>query len=83
VIAALVGALLSAGSVWVAWGRDVVPRHELELRLQPYERSLDELKAQIQALTQELQRQRDVLTRIEALMDRVGRRLDGTTSSPR
>jgi hypothetical protein len=77
VIAALVGALLSAGSVWVAWGRDVVPRHELEIRLQPYQQTMEELKAQIQALAQELQRQRDVLTRIETLVDRVGRRLDG------
>jgi hypothetical protein len=38
---------------------------------------MEELKAQIQALAQELQRQRDVLTRIETLVDRVGRRLDG------
>jgi hypothetical protein len=83
VIAALVGALLSAAGVWVAWGREVASRQEVELRLAPYREAVTELKGQLNAVAQELQRQRDVLTRLETLMERVGRRLDGQPPSPR
>lgn len=73
VIAVLAGALLSAGGIWAAWGRDVVSRSELDARLAPQHEVIAELKEQVHELSVQLQRQAELLAKLQALVDRMER----------